>query len=122
MKIKKYLDLAYKLALQSEKYPRVGAVIFKKNTVLSIGHNIKKSHPLQKKLNYLRFSDNYFDSCNHEQHAEFVACNIYKKDLTGSSIAVVRIDFNGTILPSYPCKACQALLKERGIKTIITKI
>lgn len=114
----KHRDFAYKLATLSTKYPRVGCVIVKKKRVLSFAHNIAKSHPFQKQLNLFRFNDNYFDTCKHEQHAEFVAINSIrdKSQLIGSKIIIVRIDRKDNIMPSNPCSACRQLITQYKIK------
>ncbi len=113
-----HFQQAYNLALLSEKYPRVGCVIVRKKKTLSFSHNINKSHPLQKELNYLRFNDKYFDTCSHSQHAEFVAIQSVKNKslLEGSKIFIVRLDSKGKIMPSNPCKACQNLIDKYGIE------
>lgn len=115
----KYLELAKKLAETSTKYPRVGCLIVKKKRVVSMGVNTCKSHPLQKRLNHLRFEDKWFDTCKHERHAEFNAVLAANESLEGSSIYIARLNKDGLEMPSMPCKACLELIRKHNIKKII---
>jgi deoxycytidylate deaminase len=114
------LDLAIQIASLSSKYPRVGCVITRKGKVISLSHNLTKSHPLQKQLTHLRFDDEFLDSCKAEQHAEFAAINQVKNKslLKGASIYIARIDVKGELKPAHPCPACYHLITKYGIKKI----
>lgn len=114
------LELAIQVASLSSKYPRVGCVITRKGKVISVSHNLTKSHPLQKQLTHLRFNDEFLDSCKAEQHAEFAAINQVKNKslLKNASIYIARIDVKGDLKPAYPCPACYHLITKYGIKKI----
>ena len=77
-KDKRYFNLAKAVSYISD-YPRVhiGSVIIKNKEIVAVSANQKKSHPLQQKLNPIRF-DNHtsqqdIDKCNNYQHTEFSA-------------------------------------------------
>jgi deoxycytidylate deaminase len=112
--------LAIQIASLSSKKPRVGCVIVRKRKVISVGCNLTKSHPLQKKLTPLRFNDEFLDKCKAEQHAEFNAIiSVKNKDLLkGASIFIARLDSKGDTLPGFPCPACYYLITKYGIKNI----
>lgn len=117
----KFIELAISIAELSTKYPQVGCVITKKKKIISIGHNLTKSHPLQKRLTPLRFNDEFLDSCKCEQHAEFSAINKVKnkKMLEGCAIYIARIDKEGNTKLAHPCPACYSLIIKYKIKKII---
>jgi deoxycytidylate deaminase len=123
-KDKRYFNLAKAVSYTSD-YPRVhiGSVIIKNKEILAVSANQKKSHPLQQKLNPIRF-DNHtsqqdIDKCNNYQHAEFSAIIKCKHlDLNGATIYVYREDKYGNLAMCCPCKACLKLIKEVGIKVI----
>ena len=123
-KDKRYFNLAKAVSYTSD-YPRVhiGSVIIKNKETVAVSANQKKSHPLQQKLNPIRF-DNHtsqqdIDKCNNYQHAEFSAIIKCKHlDLSGASIYVYREDKYGNLAMCCPCKACLKLIKEVGIKVI----
>jgi deoxycytidylate deaminase len=106
---------------QLSDFPRIqiGAVIARKNHILSVGVNREKSHPLQKKFNAQRFVDN-FDTCQHHLHAEMDALLKVKRgeDLSKVSVYVFRKNQNGQLAPSRPCPACLTYIKSVGIKDI----
>jgi deoxycytidylate deaminase len=113
-----YLELATETAKDSTKYPRCGCVIVGKK-ILSIAHNLEKSHPIQAELNFYRFGHD--DNCKHSLHAEINAILKVKDKtkLVGASIYIARIDSWGKLKDAFPCKACLRLIKKSGIKKII---
>lgn len=122
-KIEKFFKKA-KLMCKISDYPRnkVGAVIVHKGKVVSVGFNQQKSNPLQKEYNLCRIYDNRFydvDKCENNIHAETSAILSAQKlniDLSECSIFVYRQKKSGCQGLSKPCKACQQLLKDNGIK------
>ena len=123
-KDKRYFNLAKAVSYTSD-YPRVhiGSVIIKNKEIVAVSANKKKSHPLQQKLNPIRFdnhtSQHDIDKCNNYQHAEFSAIIKCKHlDLNGATIYVYREDKYGNLAMCCPCKACLALIKSVGIKLI----
>lgn len=96
---------------------RIGCIIVYKKEILSAGVNVKKSHPMQKKYNSLRF--NCQPEYHHYLHAEMRAIiNAGKDNLSGACIYVYREDKRGNLAPSRPCNACMEVIKKYGIKKI----
>ena len=123
-KDKRYFNLAKAVSYTSD-YPRVhiGSVIVKNKEIVAVSANQKKSHPLQQKLNPIRFdnhtSQSDIDKCNNYQHAEFSAIIKCKHlDLSGASIYVYREDKFGKIAMCKPCSACMLLIRKAGIRYV----
>ena len=96
---------------------KIGAIIVYKKEILSAGVNVKKSHPLQKKYNHLRFECQ--PEYHHYLHAEIRAIlNADREDLSGASLYVFREDRKGNLALSRPCPACMEVIKNHGIKKI----
>lgn len=106
-KDRKYLGLAKEASKQADYYHRLGAVIVKKNRVLSVGYNKPhKTHPESK----TRFKT---------VHAEFDAIKkLSEADLRGATIYVMRDAKSGERM-ARPCQCCMDLIKLVGIKKII---
>ena len=105
---KKFLDLAATLSLSSNKQERIGAVIAKKNRIISWGISLKKTHPIQGRYNKIRFADNTGEpgiDIAHI-HAEMDALNRSKfKDLKGHTMYIYRECMEGKLRMCRPCKA-----------------
>jgi len=104
MKIK-FFELAKRVSKKSDhRSYHLGAVIVKKNRVLSIGFNRNRTHPKSPhKFKYL--------------HAEIDAIiGLDFKDLYGSVIYVYREDKLGRLALSKPCESCMEAIKASGIK------
>lgn len=113
----KYFKVAESVAATSS-YPRIkiGAVIVKRNNIISVGVNATKSHPLQKKHNIHRGID---VEINHNIHAEMAALVRSKdEDLVGADIFIFRKNVNGDNAMCKPCKACEDALYKRGIRNV----
>jgi deoxycytidylate deaminase len=96
---------------------KIGAIIVYKKEILSVEVNVKKTHPLQKKYNSLRFECQ--PEYNHYLHAELRAIiNSSKNNLQGANIYVFREDLRGRLAPCRPCPACMEVIKKYGIKKI----
>lgn len=106
-KHKRFFELAKKLSYKSDYHHKIGAVVVKKNKILSLGFNKpNKTHPA---------SPNFWKTT----HAEFDAiwsCN--KEDLKGASIYIFRQHKNGCLASSKPCKDCHNLIVYSGIKKV----
>lgn len=98
-------------------YPRVhiGAAIVKKNTVVAVGVNTEKSHPIQKKYNRQR---HFRVEIHHNLHAEMAALLRTDEDLRGATVYVYREDKDGKLANCKPCPACQAALYKRGVREV----
>ena len=120
----RYFNLAKSVSYTSN-FPKVhiGAVIVNGHDILAVACNTKRSHPIMKKLNPLRFTNNFtqhdLDHCKNRIHAE-IACILKcsKDDLVGASIYVYREDRHGDIAMCRPCEACMFELNRCGIKDI----
>lgn len=96
----------------------VGCVVTNGHHIISSGYNTVKSHPLQKKMNARRFSED----TSHSLHAEISALShiMNKKDIDwkNCSVYVYRELLNGEKGMAKPCKSCEALIRSLGIKKI----
>ena len=114
----KFFKLAKEIS-KTSNHPRIsiGAVITDKNTVISCGTNMHKTHPIQKKYN--EFNKKLDDKCHHFIHAEISAIiHAGTTNLDGCSIYVYREDKNRNIAMCRPCPACFNFIKSVGIKKI----
>lgn len=116
-------DIAYfktaKAVSELSDFPRVhiGCVITNGHRIISSGFNSRRSHPLQKKLNKERFSE---DS-SHLLHAESAALiPLLDKDIDWKkcSIYIYREHKDGRRALACPCLSCQKLIKQLGIRHI----
>lgn len=117
---RRYFNLA-KAAAECSQHPKfsIGCCIISAHKIISVANNQIKSHPIQKKLNNLRFYD-INDTSKDLLHAELAAILkvTNKEDLVGAVIFVYREDRNGHIACCRPCPACMQKIKEVGIKVI----
>ena len=93
---------------------RVGAIIAHRNSVVSMGVNQKKSHPLQ-----ARFSSRpHLKHC--WLHAEIHAITLANTaDILGADCYVARVLMDGQLGASRPCKGCSEALKHYGLNRMI---
>lgn len=92
---------------------KIGAAIFRKSELISIGFNSYKTHTMFNNIN------NPFKKSTYVLHAEMSAILKAKRDLVGCDIYVYReYKKNGFTAMSRPCIACYTALKEAGIKYI----
>jgi deoxycytidylate deaminase len=100
---------------------KIGAVIVSKHQkeIVSVGVNTKKSHPLQKRLNTLRFDVTKIDMCHNYLHAEMRAIlKANPHDLKDASLYIYRENCNHELANCRPCPACMAMIKKVKIKKI----
>lgn len=109
---------------------KLGCVIFDKQKVYSVGFNLNKSSPIQRKYDRYRgfrvgmdFADSH--CWNHNVHAEIHALITLLKTRHGNlpnfgrlSILVYREDRFGGYALAKPCPACEAMIREVGIKNV----
>lgn len=119
MKIEKFLNLARQQAIIAQLKDKHGAVIVKKNRVLSVGKNIPKTHPKQK--HYNNYQNKKHEVMHHYMHAEFSALNQIddKIDLSDATIYIYKIKKDGSQSLSRPCSGCMKAITERGIKEMV---
>ena len=117
-KDKRFFEIARLISHTSEyKRIKIGAVVVKKNKIISVGVNSYKTHPIQKKYNRFRFD---IEDTNHTLHAEIQALvNIpYGTELNDLTIYIYRESRKGRLAKSRPCPSCMKLIKDIGIKKI----
>ena len=104
--------------LSDYKHYKIGAVVVMNHRIISSASNSNsKTHPLQKKYNKYRFTDDG----DHKQHAELAALVPLIRDgvdLSNATIYVYRVHKNGTLAMSRPCPSCMQLIKDVGIKRV----
>jgi deoxycytidylate deaminase len=104
--------------LSDHKQHKIGAVVVLKHRIISSGFNkCAKTHPLQKKYNKYRFTEDSVHTC----HAELSALLPLIKDgvnLSDASVYVHREHKNGMLAMARPCKSCMELIKDCGIKRV----
>ncbi len=95
--MKKYFRLAKKVAAKGKdcRSYRLGAVGVRKDGAIVKSRNIPNRLPVI------------------GAHAEARVC---KKIDKGSTVYVVRIDREGTLVMSRPCNACQRVMRMRGVR------
>ena len=112
-KTRKNLTIAQKAsALSDFERIKIGAVIVKKNKLISIGVNSKKTHPIQKRYNDAQLGY-YKTPCIHAEMAAII--NAKGGDLRGAECFVYREDRKGLIADSMPCLSCRRALSDAGI-------
>lgn len=108
-----HFDLAVNMAQKSSSRFRLGAVLAKKNRVISTGYNdMSKTHTLMQKYNRDK-------SWTPGLHAEVDACiGQSPLDMSYADLYVVRILKNGSIAMAKPCKICHSFLTAVGIRRV----
>lgn len=112
-KHKKFFEAAYAVALSGPGCGgtvgfRLGAVIVKKGKILTAKYNCLKTHP---KLFY-RYQ---FPFLHAESHAIMA---LGMDNCVNAIMYVVRITRNNELAMAKPCKECQKLIKDVGIKKV----
>lgn len=111
---------AAKAVSASSNFPRthIGCVVTDGNhRIISSGFNSTKTHPLQKKCNRERFSEDTM----HTLHAEISALlPLIKEDVDFSKVKlyVYRTRKDGSLGLARPCDGCMHLIRTLGIKDI----
>lgn len=111
MKLPNRFRAAIAAASQSEDYQyKLGAAIFAKKRLISVGANNAKTHPLSK-----------FYGRPVTVHAEMQAiirANNLVESLEGLVLVVARIKRNGELGMARPCSGCQEIIKHHKIKEV----
>lgn len=108
-----HVRLATNMAKKSVSKFRLGAVLARKNRVISTGFNaMHKTHTIMQKYNVDK-------SWAPGLHAEVHACiGVPAADLFGSDLYVARILKNGEVAMAKPCVICQKFLNDVGIRRV----
>lgn len=97
---------------------KIGAVAVYGHRIISSGTNSTKTNPLQKKYNIHRFDVESM----HTLHAETQCLLplIGRKDIDFSRVYlyIYREHKDGSLAMSRPCKSCEQLIKNLGIKKV----
>ncbi len=113
----KYFKVAEAISATSEFRAKIGAAIVIDGQVVSVGTNIRKSHPLQQK--YDRFRSEKPEDIPHYLHAEMAAIVRAKDlDLANAEIYIFRRNLNDKLGMCRPCPACMKAIKDFGIKVV----
>lgn len=113
----KHFEVAKAVSATAEFRAKIGAAIVIDGQVVSVGTNIRKSHPLQQK--YDRFRATTPQNIPHYLHAEIAAIVRAKDyDLSKAEIFIYRMTGEGKLGMSRPCPACMKAIKDFGIKTV----
>jgi len=120
MNINKFFTLAKNASTFSDfERIKIGSILVYKNKIISVGWNMKKSHPYQKILNKYRSYDE--ERNKNYLHSE-ISCLLNAKDLNINwnkvSIFIYREDKNGNLAICKPCSSCVKALNEKGIKKV----
>ena len=125
-----YLNIAKSVAGRSTCLRRnYGAIIVKNDEVIATGYNgsargesnccdIHKSCPGKNKPH----NTGDYSDCP-AVHAEMNAIiSAARKDMIGATLYLVGIEYNGTRIENIePCPICKRLIKNAGIKTLVTE-
>lgn len=121
MKTERYLQFAKNLAEMSDvDRQQLGCVVTYKKTIIGVGFNCQKTHPIQKEFNQFRYKT---DRTPHSLHAEMHALiPIRHLDIDWSKVKLYiyrlcRCDTNKGLY-ARPCPSCMAYIKRLGIKNI----
>ena len=116
----KFLDEALQLARAGGRVggARLGAVLVISNRVVSMGQNIYKSHPLQKR--FARRPDAIFQHAEINCLVNFLRSND-QSELTKATLYVGRVfgeemEFVGE---AKPCPGCSKAIHHYGIKKVV---
>lgn len=116
----KIVDIAVEEANKSSYYFPMGAVIFKKNQIISVGHN--QIIPIEDCKTFDPQIVNIWKDKKHKiisVHAEMAALlNAERFRLNGASILVVRLNIKKKFRVAKPCNNCLGNLIFAGIKKI----
>lgn len=114
-----YFDAAKSVSkLSNYKKVQIGAVAVYKHRIISSGHNSTKTNPIQKKYNIYRY-DADGEHCVHaETNCLLPLIHNHDIDFSKVSIYIYREYKNGNLAKSRPCKSCEMLMRELGIRKI----
>ncbi len=107
------IKVACEEAVKSLCQHRVGAIIWDKKTIISVGHNY-----------YLKSRRSYTKKFikNTGIHAEVDAITNARTELRGCSILIVRVARNNDLVLSKPCDWCYGYIKHVGLKWLYYSI
>ena len=110
---KKFITAAHAVAMTGtgvgmrSKF-RLGAVLVNKNSIVSVGTNSYKTHPLMSKRTEWPY-------LHAEQHA-IVRAGV--DNCEGLDLYIARVKKDNSLALSKPCNVCAELIRDVGIKNI----
>lgn len=90
------------------------AAIYRRNKLISIATNSLKTHPLM-----VGFYPDYPGLGLHAEFASIILAGGLLKDFTKNDLYVIRIDNNGKLATSKPCKYCQNVIDKLKFKSVV---
>jgi len=88
--------------------------ILEKKRIISIGvNNLDKSHPKTNEFDYTKDNYDYFPCLHSEMDAWL---KLGKEDCSRFVFVNLRVNNNGELDNSLPCKGCKSLMKQIGFK------
>jgi tRNA(Arg) A34 adenosine deaminase TadA len=115
----RYFDKARQTASISDYYKtHIGCVAVYQGSIIGIGCNCNKTHPIQKKYNKYRKSS---DSMLPKLHAEISCINSIKNldiNFVKVKLYIYRIRRDQPFGLSRPCPSCMAAIHDLGIRDI----
>jgi deoxycytidylate deaminase len=102
-------EVAKKIASLSDFKYQVGAVVFNKGRIISVGYNSTKTHTKLMK---------YFSHATLHAECDAVLHCPNPDALDGASMIVYRTKKNGSPAMSKPCPMCRQIMFEYGIKKV----
>lgn len=118
----KYFEKARSIALVSDfKKTHVGCVAVYQNSIIGIGCNTNKTHPMQKKYNMYRKNRYLSETFVPKLHAEINCISAIRHmniDFSRVKLFVYRIRNDQPFGIARPCPSCLAAIKDLGIRNI----
>lgn len=123
----RFLNIAKKVSKEttydgSRINVNIGAVLVYHGTILAKGSSSNKTHPMQDKMNILRYNKNKLTKyCPPKMHAEIsclTKCKWLDIDFSKVELYIYRELQDGSSALARPCKACAQAIREMGIKKI----
>lgn len=97
---------------------KIGAIVVLKHRIISSGYNSDtKTHPLQKRYNQYRFTEDSHHKC-HAELSALLPLIKSRMDLSSANIYVYREDKSHCLACARPCPSCMKLIRDCGIKKI----
>lgn len=117
---KRFFNIAKEVSYLSTFHRcHVGAVVVEGRRVISTGLNSERQTPLQERYNkYRNFDSKKYPACEHAE-VNAIGRIIDKRDVDWTNVSIYTYrEANGKRSCSRPCKACEKLIKDLGIKTV----
>ena len=117
---KRFFNIAREISRLSTFHRcHVGCVVVEGRQVISTGINSEKENPLQERYNnYRDFDAKKYPACVHAE-IDALSSIINKRNVDWSKVSIYTYrEANHMRSCSRPCKACETLIKDLGIKDI----